>query len=456
MVLSSRTIKLVSVVLISVVFLFLLSRSSLPERLTNHLFDECYRRNSPWITCVVQPYVLTNERRRLKAVVGDTFTLRQDGRGMGPRRGVVIVGGTGPGSSDYTLDALLAIKSLRLVGCTLPVELWHNDDARLALDGEKRHMVANLTNVTLRSLPTDLRGYQFKSRALMLSSFQDILYMDADNTALVDPTPFFSLDEYLSTGAVLWPDFTTVNFRAALWDIIEKQPLPMMSHESGQMLINRKKHAKTLALADYFNTRGPEFYYNLAPGDADLFLFAWLALGAPFHMTQTLVASVGYMGDPRTFCGHTMLQFHPDGSGQAVFAHRNLLKWSTSPGDTEVRWRDIKRAWYLSQEQMMHSAKHGTSKGYSITTWLESEACLCNDGRVKGCVDMDYGLNQSSSANITLQGLEALEKELLMLRSSVVDPTGKMRTSWLSSWIRSVSGHDIGDNESLRDAGSEL
>mmetsp|Transcript_32545 Transcript_32545/g.98001 ORF Transcript_32545/g.98001 Transcript_32545/m.98001 type:complete len:291 (-) Transcript_32545:20-892(-) len=290
----------------------------------------------------------------------------------------------------------------------------------------------------------------------MKSSFQEVLFMDADNTALVDPTPFFDMNEYVSTGAVLWPDFTAVNFNAALWDIIEKRPLPMMSHESGQMLLNRQRHAKSLALADYFNSRGPEFFYELAPGDADLFLFAWLALEAPFHMTPTLLATAGYMADAHVFCGHTMLQFHPNGSGQAVFAHRNLLKWSVSPDDTEVRWRDIKQPRGLPEEQLRYSAKHGTSKGYSITRWIETEACVCNDGRMKGCVDMDYEVSQTATAKLTLQKMATLEKELLTLRGSLVDSTGKMRASWLSTWIRSVSGYDVDDIAPLGDVASEL
>jgi len=366
---------------------------------------------------------------------------------------VVIIGGTG--TSDYTLDALLAIASLRHLGCTLPVELWHNGDERLtSLSAESARLLESAANVSIRAMGGRLSGYQYVGHALAHSRFDDILYLDADNVPITDPTPLFFLRQYESTGAVFWPDFTTVNRKAALWDIVDQGPLPMMSLESGQMLINRRKHWKALALAKYLIDRGPEFYFDLSHGECELLLFSWLFLSAPFHMTDTTVSSAGYIGDAGVFCGHTMLQFHPDRRDEAAFAHRNLMKWSLFPDDDQPRWTAIKLGHNMTQE-MTRGVPHGFSKGISDSQWVVTDKCLCRDGRSKGCVDLDGEEDRSDASRANLARLAAIEKAILNWRRRLVDGRGQMHGEWQSAWLEILTKHGLPESRLSDPAGAD-
>jgi alpha 1,2-mannosyltransferase len=42
--------------------------------------------------------------------------------------------------------------------------------------------------------------------AILLSSFEEALFLDCDNTPVSDPTIVFLSRDYLNTGAVFWPD----------------------------------------------------------------------------------------------------------------------------------------------------------------------------------------------------------------------------------------------------------
>ena len=43
--------------------------------------------------------------------------------------------------------------------------------------------------------------------SILLSSFREVLWMDADNLAAVDPSIIFDAEAYTSTGALFWPDY---------------------------------------------------------------------------------------------------------------------------------------------------------------------------------------------------------------------------------------------------------
>lgn len=74
-------------------------------------------------------------------------------------------------------------------------------------------------------------------------------------------------------------------------------------------------------------------------GDKDTFKFAWQALKQGFHMIETPVSCCGYSGD-NSFLGITMVQHDCDGN--ALFLHRNLLKWDVTQENETRLWKQIK------------------------------------------------------------------------------------------------------------------
>ena len=51
----------------------------------------------------------------------------------------------------------------------------------------------------------DACRYQIKAFAILLSSFKEVLYIDADNFPVVDPSVLFDLPLYQQHGALFWP-----------------------------------------------------------------------------------------------------------------------------------------------------------------------------------------------------------------------------------------------------------
>lgn len=163
-------------------------------------------------------------------------------------RGIVVVGG-----GNYSEFAATSLRMLRHAGSELPVELWMKNDmeaqpewcSELAQEGVACRLLSDYMDVSC------LVGYQLKPAAMLLSTFQDILYLDADNSAIRNPDTLFDTEEYQETGAILWPDFwrstespMTGYIIGASNDMVTPDLSTIQTVESGQMLWNKRRHWK--------------------------------------------------------------------------------------------------------------------------------------------------------------------------------------------------------------------
>lgn len=82
-----------------------------------------------------------------------------------------------------------------------------------------------------------------KAVMLALSSFQEVLLLDADQVPVRDVTPLYSDPGYLKTGALLWPDFWDASWAPDAADAlgIKADDLPSGTFESGQMLLDKAR-----------------------------------------------------------------------------------------------------------------------------------------------------------------------------------------------------------------------
>ena len=89
-------------------------------------------------------------------------------------------------------------------------------------------------------------GWVLKALMLYLTSFAEVLVLDADNLPLADPSFLFESPEYVSSGSLFWPDFWSNNWHnpGPVYDLLnltepwEKEP-DLLTTESGQFLLNR-------------------------------------------------------------------------------------------------------------------------------------------------------------------------------------------------------------------------
>lgn len=195
-----------------------------------------------------------------------------------------------------------------------------------------------------------IKTYQLKVFAMLFSSFEDVLFFDADVLAIKDPDTILTSEIYQTAKMILWPDYWH-STASPLFYQISGQPVPPLSAgpttESGELAISKKTHAKTLMLAAYYNYYGPQYFYPLlsqgAPGqgDKETFLAAAAAVGESYYQVARPVVAVGRNVEG-TFRGSAMVQFDPMqdaiagfkgsdreetlNSVQPVFVHANFPK----------------------------------------------------------------------------------------------------------------------------------
>ena len=200
-------------------------------------------------------------------------------------RGVVICAG----GVRYLTCAWVLIKMLRHLGCELPIEVWYlgedeGDTNWIDLVRPLGVTCIDAHEVRKRHPHPQLHGWQSKPYAIFHSRFQEVLFLDADNVPVRDPTFLFDEPEYIRTGAVFWPDLFF--FIAADNPARESFGLPARcerGQESGQLVIDKQRCWKSLNLCNWYNEHS-DFYYRYVYGDKDTFHLAWRFAGQPFAM----------------------------------------------------------------------------------------------------------------------------------------------------------------------------
>lgn len=71
--------------------------------------------------------------------------------------------------------------------------------------------------------------------------FAQVIFLDSDNVAVADPTALLHSAAYLSTGAMLWPDYWQSWAAPDLKAILDMPSQPPMSFESGQMVFDKER-----------------------------------------------------------------------------------------------------------------------------------------------------------------------------------------------------------------------
>ncbi|KAL8835978.1 MAG: hypothetical protein Q9170_003101 [Blastenia crenularia] len=252
-------------------------------------------------------------------------------------QGIVILAG-----GRYTGFATTGLGMLREIGSQLPIEVWVKDQAEereewcteLAKEGVVCRRLSDYMDTELLE-----HGYQLKISAIMFSSFEQILFLDADNVPVRNPDPIFTSKSFTDTGVVLWPDYWKHTGAPLLPYIVGLSDGPSetlredQTAESGQLVWDKKRHWKALCLAAYYNYYGPQHYYTMISqgwagwGDKDTFLIALRSLRQDYYMVPHKLKTLFVNG---TSDGIGMLQADPTipDTYQPMFLHSNIIKWS--------------------------------------------------------------------------------------------------------------------------------
>ena len=168
----------------------------------------------------------------------------------------------------------------------------------------------------LADYPADIRnGWQLKPYAILHSRFEEVLYLDADQVPVRNPAFLFDLPEYRAAGAIFWSDINDLSEENPIWALVGLPARSCPSWESGQILVDKRRHLGTLRIALYLNEQA-HFIYPLIYGDKDTFLIAWRFAGAA-------VAVVPH----RPFVDDRVL-IQRDFDGAPLFQHCTNAKWN--------------------------------------------------------------------------------------------------------------------------------
>ncbi|KAJ5297825.1 hypothetical protein N7508_008074 [Penicillium antarcticum] len=234
-------------------------------------------------------------------------------------KGVVTTAG-----GFYLPVLVISLRMLRWTGSTLPMEVF------LADEDEYEEYICDqvLPSLNARCLvlsrilsvaPVNIEKYQYKPFAMLFSSFEEILFLDADAFPLEKPEVLFWAEPFLSRKMVTWPDFWGSSASPLFYKITGQVAPPMelrQSTESGELLISKKTHTRTLLLCTYYNYWGPSHYYPLlsqgaaGEGDKETFLAAASVMQEHFYQVSERICALGH-GTDGGMAGSAMAQFNP-------------------------------------------------------------------------------------------------------------------------------------------------
>lgn len=316
----------------------------------NFLSHECLIVNSN-----IKDQLRDSHTKLINAIYDETDpTFAYPGKEFYSGDGIVFVGG-----SSYSLMTYSVIKTIRKSGTTLPIEVLIPTEEEAVTDADFCKLIENenakciyLSRIFSEDLlaKNQFKGFQYKSLALFASSFENALLLDADDYPLKNLDTIFEHTIFKKNGLILWPDFwrRTTNpffYESAdskvdltkkvrngldtvsnLADSIKDQnandtpfhdfagAIPDPSSETGQMMISKKLHWKTLLLSLYYNIYGPNVYYHLmtqyssGQGDKETFIAAAHLLKLPYYQIFSSASVDGYFTDEGDFRGLTYYQ----------------------------------------------------------------------------------------------------------------------------------------------------
>lgn len=178
------------------------------------------------------------------------------------------------------------------------------------------------------------KPFHLKHLAIAQSRFEHVLFLDSDNLLVRKPTSLFHSAEFEKTGLVLWSDFFLKRYFNLVYPITSVGFRLEYERETGQILVNKQKHFKTLLLS-YFLTLDYDIQKDrqMLYGDKDSFELAARLLNNPYSTIPHNVIPVGELNlQIGGTCGYGLMQF--DFDGFPIFIHAiNKKMHSCSPLD---------------------------------------------------------------------------------------------------------------------------
>ncbi|KAI9356942.1 mannosyltransferase putative-domain-containing protein [Pilaira anomala] len=260
------------------------------------------------------------------------------------KKGIVMC--VGDGQFQHAATSVKAIRDI--LDSSLPIEIFYIN--QYDLSKENRDYFNNIPNVKTKSIDryinnafTRLGGWSIKPFAILASSFDQVMLMDADVFMFDKPEKFFEDEGYKKTGALFFLDRTLFDnyYEGKRW---LKSFLPNYStfveqsrwwkttstheQESGIVLMDKRKVLFGLLATCKLNDKNErdKVSYKHSHGDKETFWIGFEMSSTPYSFIKSFGAVIGGLGDAgadNTVCGN---QLHLDSNNKPMWWNGGLLR----------------------------------------------------------------------------------------------------------------------------------
>ncbi|KAI5205247.1 hypothetical protein E4T38_04337 [Aureobasidium subglaciale] len=248
---------------------------------------------------------------------GDHMALHSHFRNGG--RGIVL-----SGNDKQAPYILTSLKVIRKLGSSLPVEIMYlenelNEDWRTKLEAVPGVIARNLSQM-VSDEGWELKGSASKPFALLMSSFREVIYLDADALFFVNPEVLFEDPGYVETGTLFFRDRITSPSSRKQW-LKDMLPKPISrkaqtsrywtgksreQQDSGVLVVDKWRHFVAMLTVARMNgpdrddnpKTGSKGVFSLFYGDKETFWLGWeLAGDTDYWFNEGATGNMGIVSE---------------------------------------------------------------------------------------------------------------------------------------------------------------
>ncbi|KAG0207026.1 hypothetical protein BGX28_001626 [Mortierella sp. GBA30] len=340
-------------------------------------------------------------------------------------RGLVFCAGNG--QFEFVVTAIQAIR--RRLKSSLPIQVFHMGESDLSKERQiyLRDMTTDVEIVDVtRILDNDymqLGGWAIKPFAMLASSFEEVMFVDADAYFLQDPVVLFEDPGYLATGSLFFYDRTLFPgiTRSSDW---LKSVTPMLSsfvptsrtfrlvsaheQESGVVLINKRERFLGMLATCKMNGKWERdlVSYKVFHGDKETFWTGFEMIQEPYAFMRNYGGVIGELrpDDHRSVCG---AQLHEDYRGRPLWWNGGLYR-NKNEGITRYLQFDY---WMSGGGHQKHRERF-TLDPDGMKTVLDELGLKARDHLRLETKDAEWDFKESCLAGAKVNALTRQEKSL--------------------------------------------
>ncbi len=221
----------------------------------------------------------------------------------------------------------------------IPIEIFYIGKSE-QFSGKIKDLLLSLGNITIHNLldkidtnctEEELRGYQTKPLAVLCSSFEEIILLDADALCFIDPIYFFLAEGYDSNGMILFKDYVNCTSFISK-DFMETIGIGTQKYcnytddyeiDSSCVIINKRKYWSALYTICIVNVKSESYHASKnVLGDKDTWLIGSMFVGMNPYISKP-APNVIVTGDNKLIVGHLQSSMFKN---KEIFTHYNNQK----------------------------------------------------------------------------------------------------------------------------------